>query len=156
MIKVGIVDTTFARVDMGSIVEKTIKELLPEARIHRYTVPGIKDIPVAAKKLIEEFGCDGVITLGWVGKTLTDKLSYVALSVGLQLVQLMTNKHVIDVTVHEDEADDEVKLYEIAVNRAKEHAENLVKLLRGGGEALRPYAGKGLRQGLPDVGPIRT
>jgi riboflavin synthase len=156
MIKVGIVDTTFARVDMGSIVEKTIKELLPEAKIHRYTVPGIKDIPVAAKKLIEEFGCDGVITLGWVGKTLTDKLSYVALSVGLQLVQLMTNKHVIDVTVHEDEADDEVKLYEIAVNRAKEHTENLVKLLRGGGEALRPYAGKGLRQGLPDVGPIRT
>jgi riboflavin synthase len=155
MIKVGIVDTTFARVDMGSIVEKTIKELLPEARIYRYTVPGIKDIPVATKKLIEEFGCDGVITLGWVGKTLTDKLSYVALSVGLQLVQLMTNKHVIDVTVHEDEADDEVKLYEIAVNRAKEHAENLVKLLRGG-DALRPYAGKGLRQGLPDVGPIRS
>ncbi len=156
MIKVGIVDTTFARVDMGSIAEKTIKELLPEARVYRYTVPGIKDIPVATKKLIEEFGCDGVITLGWVGKTLTDKLSYVALSVGLQLVQLMTNKHVIDVTVHEDEADDEVKLYEIAVNRVKEHAENLVKLLRGGGDALRPYAGKGLRQGLPDVGPIRS
>ncbi|MEM0361658.1 MAG: riboflavin synthase [Sulfolobales archaeon] len=155
MIKVGVVDTTFARVDMGSIAEKTIKESLPNARVLRYTVPGIKDIPVAAKKLIEESGCDGVITLGWVGKTLTDKLSYVAMSVGLQLVQLMSNKHVIDVTVHEDEADDESKLYEIAVDRVRKHAVNLVKLLVGGGEALRPYAGKGLRQGMPDVGSIK-
>lgn len=154
MIKVGVVDTTFARVDMGSIAEKAIKDSLPNAKVFRYTVPGIKDIPVAAKKLIEESGCDGVITLGWVGKTLTDKLSYVAMSVGLQLVQLMSNKHVIDVTVHEDEADDESKLYEIAVDRVRKHAVNLVKLLVGGGEALRPYAGKGLRQGTPDVGSI--
>lgn len=154
MIKVGIVDTTFARVDMGSIAEKVIKDSLPNVKVFRYTVPGIKDIPIAAKKLMEESECDGVITLGWVGKTLTDKLSYVSMSIGLQMVQLMCGKHIIDVTVHEDESDDESTLHEIAVDRVKKHAANLVKLLIGGGEALRPYAGKGLRQGKPDVGPI--
>ena len=155
MVKIGIVDTTFARVDMGSIAEEVIRSNLPKAIVYRYTVPGIKDIPVAAKKLIEEKGCDGVITLGWVGKSLTDKLSYVAMSVGLQLVQLMTNKHVIDVTVHEDEAESEDKLYEIAVDRVKKHSLNLIKLITEGGEGLRRYAGKGLRQGIPDVGPIK-
>ncbi len=154
MINVGIVDTTFARVDMGSIAEKVLRESLPNAKIFRYTVPGIKDIPVAAKKLIEELRCDGVITLGWVGKTLTDKLSYVSMSVGLQLVQLMSGKHVMDVTVHEDEVEDESKLYDIAVDRVRKHTLNLVKLLVGGGEALKPYAGRGLRQGMPDVGPL--
>ena len=155
MIKIGIVDTTFARVDMGKVAEGVIKQELPSAKVIRYTVPGIKDIPVAAKKLIEEFRCDGVITLGWVGKTLTDKLSYVVASMSLQLVQLMTNKHIIDVTVHEDEADNEVELLRIALDRASKHARNLVILLTKGGEGLRRFAGKGLRQGYPDVGPIK-
>jgi len=153
--RVGIVDTTFARVDMGAIVESIIREELPNAKVIRYTVPGLKDIPVAAKKLIVEYGCDGVITLGWVGKTLTDKLSYVVASIALQLVQLETLKHVIDVTVHEDEAEDEEKLRKIAVDRASKHARNLVVLLTKGGEGLRKYAGMGLRQGYPDVGPIQ-
>ncbi|MCD6278822.1 MAG: riboflavin synthase [Desulfurococcales archaeon] len=155
MIKVGIVDTTFARVDMGSIAESIIKEELPNAKIIRYTVPGIKDVPVAAKKLLVEHGCEAVITLGWVGKTLTDKLSYVVASMALQLVQLETLKHVIDVTVHEDEADESESLRKIAIDRAKKHARNLVLLLIKGGEGLRKYAGMGLRQGYPDVGPIR-
>ena len=155
MIKIGVVDTTFARVDMGSIAESVIKDELPNAKIIRYTVPGIKDIPVAAKKLLVEHGCEGVITLGWVGKTLTDKLSYVVASMALQLVQLETLKHVIDVTVHEDEAEDEEKLKEIAIDRASKHARNLVVLVTRGGEGLRRYAGMGLRQGYPNVGPIR-
>ncbi len=155
MIKVGIVDTTFARVDMGSIAESVIKEELPSAKVIRYTVPGIKDIPIAAKKLLVEYGCDGVITLGWVGKTSTDKLSYVVASMALQLVQLETLKHVIDVTVHEDEAEEEEDLKRIAIDRAAKHARNLVVLLTKGGEGLRRYAGMGLRQGYPDVGPIQ-
>ncbi|OYT51400.1 MAG: riboflavin synthase [Desulfurococcales archaeon ex4484_204] len=154
MRKVGIVDTTFARVDMGSIAERVIREELPSARVLRYTVPGIKDIPVAAKKLIEEEGCDGVITLGWVGGSLVDKLSYVVYSMSLQLVQLLSNKHVIDVTVHEDEAGSADELKRIAVDRASKHARNLVVLITKGGEGLMRHAGKGLRQGVPDVGPI--
>jgi len=155
MRRIGVVDTTFARVDMASHVIDVIKSSIPDAKIIRYTVPGIKDIPVAAKKLLEEEGCDIVITLGWVGKTFTDKLSYLALSIGLINVQLMTNKHIIDVTVHEDEAEDEKELYRIAVERSRKHAENLVALLTRGGEALTKKAGRGIRQGYPDAGPIR-
>jgi len=155
MRRIGVVDTTFARVDMASHVIDVIKSSIPDAKIIRYTVPGIKDIPVAAKKLLEEEGCDIVITLGWVGKTFTDKLSYLALSIGLINVQLMTNKHIIDVTVHEDEAEDEKELYRIAVERSRKHAENLVALLTRGGEALTKKAGRGIKQGYPDAGPIR-
>ena len=57
MKRVGIADTTFARYDMA---KAAIEELRKHAsvKIERYTVPGVKDLPVAAKKLIEERGCD--------------------------------------------------------------------------------------------------
>jgi riboflavin synthase len=151
--KYGVADTTFSRVDMGAIAIKVIKREDPDAEIIRYTVPGIKDLPVAARRLIDS-GCDGVITLGWVGKTMLDKYSYLAASIGLIIVQVLTSKHVIDVTVHEDEADDEEKLKEIAIDRASKHARNLVLLVKEGKNALSPYAGKGLRQGYKDAGSI--
>ncbi|MFP3162828.1 MAG: riboflavin synthase [Acidianus hospitalis] len=151
--KYGVADTTFSRVDMGAIAIKVIKREDPDAEIIRYTVPGIKDLPVAARRLIDS-GCDGVITLGWVGKTMLDKYSYLAASIGLIIVQVLTSKHVIDVTVHEDEADDEEKLKEIAIDRASKHARNLVLLVKEGKNALTPYAGKGLRQGYKDAGSI--
>jgi len=150
---IGVVDTTFARVDMARPAIEVIMENIPRAKIIRYTVPGIKDIPVAAKKVLEK--ADIAMTLGWVGASLIDKYSYLAMSVGLMLVQILTGKHIIDVTVHEDEAESEEELYRVAINRAKEHALNLVTLLLKGGEGLTPYAGRGLRQGVPDVGPIR-
>lgn len=155
MYKIGIVDTTFARVDMASHAIKIFKEYLPNSKIIRYTVPGIKDIPVAAKKLLEEYGCDIVITFGWVGASSIDKYSYLASSIGIILAQLMTNKHIIDVTVHEDEADDPEKLYQIAIDRAKKHALNVIALLKGK-DTLTRKAGMGLRQGFPDVGPLKT
>jgi len=151
--KYGVVDTTFSRVDMASVAMDAILKEDPDAQVVRYTVPGIKDIPVAAKKLIDQ-GCDSVITLGWVGKTALDKYSYLALSIGLITLQLMTSKHILDVTVHEDEAEDEQKLREIAVDRARKHAVNMVLLLKEGGGALTKHAGKGLRQGYKNAGPI--
>ncbi|AWR97180.1 riboflavin synthase [Acidianus sulfidivorans JP7] len=153
MRKYGVADTTFSRVDMGSIAIKTIKKEDNESEIIRYTVPGIKDLPVAAKRLIEE-GCNGVITLGWVGKTMLDKYSYLAASIGLITVQILTSTHVIDVTVHEDEAEDEEKLKEIAIDRTMKHAKNLVLLVRDGQNSLTPYSGKGLRQGYKNAGSI--
>jgi riboflavin synthase len=150
---IGIVDTTFARVDMAKPAIEVITENIPKAKIIRYTVPGIKDIPVATKRVLEK--ADIAMTLGWVGASPIDKYSYLAMSIGLILVQILTGKHVIDVTVHEDEAESEEELYEIAINRAREHALNLVTLLLKGGEGLTPYAGRGLRQGIPDVGPIK-
>jgi len=150
---IGIVDTTFARVDMAKPAIEVITENIPKAKIIRYTVPGIKDIPFATKRVLEK--ADMAMTLGWVGASPIDKYSYLAMSIGLILVQILTGKHVIDVTVHEDEAESEEELYEIAIDRAREHALNLVTLLLKGGEGLTPYAGRGLRQGIPDVGPIK-
>jgi riboflavin synthase len=150
---IGVIDTSFARVDMAKEAIEIITQHLPRARIIRYTVPGIKDIPIACKKVLEE--ADIAISLGWVGRSLIDKYSYLAASIGLTFVQILTGKHVIDVTVHEEEADSEKELYRIAVNRAQKHALNLVILLTMGREGLTPYAGTGLRQGHPDAGPIK-
>ncbi len=155
MTRIGVVDTTFARVDMARHVLRILREEYPEAEVIRYTVPGIKDIPVAARRLLIDEKCDAVITLGWVGSGMVDKYSYLAMSIGLIMVQVLTGKHVIDVTVHEDETNDPNELYEIAIDRAVKHTYNLVKLLKYGGEALTKYAGKGLRQGGPDAGPLK-
>jgi len=152
--RICIVDTTFARVDMAAIAIDTLKNYMPDAEIIRRTVPGLKDIPVEIARLIEAYGCEGAMALGWVGPTLTDKITYAVYSLAIQLVQLKYRIHVIDVTVHEDEASDERELYEIAVDRARKHAINLYYLLREP-ETLTRYAGMGLRQGRPDVGPIR-
>jgi len=151
---VGVVDTTFARVDMGSVAVRVLERMLPGYKIVRHTVPGIKDLPGAAKRLFN-MGCEGVITLGWVGGREADKLSYLAASIGLIMVEVLEGKILIDVTVHEDEAPGDAEtLRRIAVERAEEHAKNLAILLRHGPEALTRYAGKGLRQGYEDAGPL--
>jgi riboflavin synthase len=150
--KIGIADTTFSRINMGKIAIDELRKI-SSIPYERYTVPGIKDLPIAAKKLLEEKGCDIVITLGWVGGTQKDMLSYIVLSMGLVMVQLMTNKHVIDVTIHEDEAEDEKTLMMVAENRVREHVRNAVDLLVNP-KRLQKLAGTGQRQGYPDVGPI--
>ncbi|MEM0129990.1 MAG: riboflavin synthase [Thermoplasmatales archaeon] len=152
MAKYGIVDTTFSRVNMGKIAYETIRKEDPDGNILRYTVPGIKDLPVGAVKLFEE-GCDGVITLGWVGKTVLDKYSYLAASIGLINAQLLVKKHIMDVTVHEDEVE-ESQLSELARDRTIKHSRNLVLLVTGGGSSLRGSAGRGLRQGYNNAGPV--
>jgi riboflavin synthase len=152
LVRYGVVDTTFSRVDMAKFAIASIRKEDPDAEIMRYTVPGIKDLPAGAVKLFDD-GCEGVITLGWVGRTKLDKYSYLATSIGLIQAQVLNHKHVIDVTVHEDEVEDE-HLFELAKDRASKHAVNLVKLLKDGGNALRENAGKGLRQGYNNVGSI--
>lgn len=152
-IKIGIVDTTFARVNMAKFSLNELQKLLPSAEIERSTVPGIKDIPGATKRIINR-GCDGVITFGWVGKERVDKYSYLATSTALIWLELMNDAIIVDVTVHEDEAEDEKKLYEIAEDRSRKHTRNLVSLLTNPSE-LTERAGTGKRQGYPDEGPIK-
>jgi len=152
--RICIVDTSFARVDMASAAIDMLLSLMPSARIVRRTVPGIKDIPVAIKTLMEREGCDAGMVFGWVGPTLNDKISYAVYSLALQQVQLMLGRHILDVTVHEDEAPgDEDRLRRIALERARGHAENLYLLLYRPDELAR-RAGMGKRQGYPDAGPI--
>ena len=103
--KIGVADTTFARVNMGAIAFDELKKHASVA-IERSTVPGIKDLPVACKKLIEERRCDIVIALGMPGGKEKDRLCAHEASQGLITCQLMTNTHIIEVFVHEDEAKD--------------------------------------------------
>ncbi|MDI6720059.1 MAG: riboflavin synthase [Methanomicrobiales archaeon] len=151
--KIGVADTTFARVNMGRIA---IDELKRHASlsIERYTVPGIKDLPVACKILLEERGCDLAMALGMPGPAEKDRMCAHEASQGLIRAQLMTNKHIIEVFVHEDEARDERELAWLAEQRTREHAVNAVKLLLYPRD-LEKEAGTGQRQGFPDVGPAR-
>jgi riboflavin synthase len=150
--KIGIADTNFARIDMAELAINIIKANSNE-EIVRYTVPGIKDLPVACKKLLEEDKCDIAMALGMVGKQPIDKQCSHEASLGLQQAQLLTNKHIIEVFVHSDESEDEKDLYELAKNRTEKHALNTLELLKGK-EALQKNAGRGKRQGREDEGPI--
>ncbi len=155
MKRIGIVDTTFARVDMGSFAEDELRRMGTGFKIIRRTVPGVKDLPVAAKKLIEEENCDIVIALGMPGGKPIDKQCAHEASQGLIQAQLMTNTHIIEVFVHEDEAKDEKELAWLAERRAREHAQNAYYLLFNP-DKLRKMAGTGQRQGFEDVGPVNA
>ena len=122
MKKIGIVDTTFARYDMGKSAIDELKSNDTGFKICRYTVPGIKDLPVACKKLIEEEACDIVMALGMPGSKPIDKQCAHEASMGLMQTQLICNKHIIEVFVHEDETDDEKELAWLADRRSREHA----------------------------------
>ena len=154
MKRVGIVDTTFARLDMGSIAIDEIKNTRDQIKIVRITVPGIKDLPVASKKVIDQNDCDIVMALGMPGGQPIDKQCAHEASTGLIQVQLLTDRHIIEVFVHEDEAKDESELAWLTERRVREHAQNVLKLLFHP-EWFIKHAGTGLRQGFDDVGSIK-
>jgi len=154
MKRIGIADTTFARYDMASAAINELQSNHTGFKIIRYTVPGIKDLPVACKKLFEEQNCDIVMALGMPGSKPIDKTCAHEASLGLIQTQLMCNKHVIEVFVHEDEAKDEKELAWLAEQRTREHALNVLDLLFNPDKLVK-NAGKGLRQGFEDIGAIR-
>ena len=94
------------------------------------------------------------MALGMAGPKLIDKQCSHEASLGIQAAQLMANKHIMEVFVHMDEADNDGELYAIAKNRTEKHALNAIELLKGR-EALAKYAGMGKRQGKEDQGPIK-
>ncbi|MBS3128591.1 riboflavin synthase [Candidatus Woesearchaeota archaeon] len=152
--KIGIADTTFARIDLASFVLSTLKKEVPSAKIERYTVPGFKDLPVACKKLIEEEHCAIVLALSMAGSAKIDEQCAAEASNGLQQVQLMTNTHILNVMVYTNEEKDEKKLYALAKDRVIKHTLNALALLQGK-TTLTPFAGTGKRQGSNDAGTIR-
>jgi len=151
---IGIADTTFARFDMAAAAVNELERTGTGFRVERYTVPGVKDLPVACKILIEEKGCDIVMALGMPGPAEKDKMCAHEASTGLIRAQLMTNKHIIEVFVHIDEAKDDRELAFLADNRTREHAVNVYDLLFRP-DNLRRKAGTGQRQGFADAGPLR-
>jgi len=153
MKKIGIADTTFARYDMASAAIKELQSQSTGFKIIRYTVPGIKDLPVACKKLFEEQSCDIVMALGMPGSEPIDKQCAHEASTGLIHAQLLCNKHIIEVFVYEDEAETSRDLAWLADRRTREHARNVIDLLFHP-ENLTKHAGQGLRQGFEDAGPV--
>jgi riboflavin synthase len=151
---IGVVDTTFARFDMGGAAVSELGSAGTGFRIVRRTVPGMKDLPVAAKKLIVEEGCNIVIALGMPGGKDIDKQCAHEASTGLIRAQLDTNTHIIEVFVHEDEAGNEKELAALAEKRSREHALNAYWMLFRPRE-LERRAGTGQRQGYADAGKLR-
>jgi len=151
--RIGICSTTFARFDMASAAVQRIKEQVSGVKFIERYVPGVKDLPVTAKKLIEEDECDIVMAFGMPGGEKIDKLCAHEASTGLIQAQLMTNTHILEVFVHEDEGKDEKDLKQLAYNRATQHADNLVKMLFKP-EAMKREAGTGIREGRENKGPL--
>jgi len=154
MKKIGIADTTFARYDMGKSAIDELKSSNTGFKIVRYTVPGIKDLPVACKKLFEEQNCDIIMALGMPGPKPIDKQCAHEASNALIQTQLLCNKHILEVFVFEDEAKDDKELAWLADRRAREHALNALDLIFKP-ENLVKKAGKGLREGFEDAGPLK-
>ncbi len=151
--KIGFSETTFARFDMASAALDQIKGQVANITFVRRIVPGIKDLPVASKKLIEEEGCELVMAFGMPGPEDIDKICAHEASTGLIHAQLMTNTHIIEVFVHEDEGLDKKDLKVLAENRAREHADNVVKMLFKP-EKFRREVGMGMREGRENKGPL--
>jgi riboflavin synthase len=152
MAKIGIADTTFARINLAKFAVETINKN-SDHLIERYTVPGFKDLPVACKILVERYKCDIVIALGMAGTKEIDKQCSHEASMSLQSAQLLVGKHILEVFIHPDEAKSETDLLNIAKDRSAKHAMNALALLEGK-EALSKNAGMGKRQGKSDEGPL--
>ena len=158
MKKLGVADTTFAQIDMFRSVEKAFADAQKEdpsleIEVVRYTVPGIKDLPVACKSLLTNNKCDIAIALGMPGSMPIDKQCSHEASLGIQQAMLLTNKHILEVFVHADEEQDAKKLLVLAHDRSYKHAWNALALLKGR-TTLTPFAGKGLRQGKSHIGSL--
>jgi riboflavin synthase len=154
MKRIGIADTTFARYDMAKTAIDEISNNATGFKILRYTVPGMKDLPVACKKLFDEQACDIVLALAMPGAQPIDKQCAHEASLGLIQAQLLCNKHIIEVFVHMDEASTEKELVLLTNKRVREHALNVIDLLFKP-DSLTKNAGKGLRQGFEDAGSLK-
>ena len=153
---IGVVDTMFARYDMGGEALDELSECPgygTQFTTLRRTVPGFKDLAVAAKKMIEEDGCRIVVALGMPGKEQVDKVCAHEASTGIMTAQLMTNTPILEVFVHENEEDDPEKLAAVCVDRARKHALNAYWMLYEPDQLTR-RAGQGVRQGYDNAGPL--
>lgn len=149
---IGVVDTTFARINMGAIAIDELKQKASTVRVVRRTVPGIKDLAVECKRLLHR-ECDIAVALGMVGGAPIDTQCAHEASLGIQQAQLLTSKHILEIFVHENEAWSEKGLQRIAENRIRKHVQNAVALAAHP-EQLVAMAGKGIRQGKEDEGAL--
>jgi len=156
-VKVGVVDTMFARYDMGQAACDELATLPgygTKFKVIAQTVPGFKDLAVAAKNLIERDGCSIVVALGMPGSAPIDKQCAHEAAQGIMMAQLLTSTPILEVFVHEDEADDPKVLASVFENRSRDHARNAYWMLFEP-DQLRRRAGQGIRQGFGHAGPLQ-
>ena len=156
MDRIGVVDTMFARYDMGGEAVDQLKQCPgfgSTFEVVRRTVPGFKDLAVECKRIIEGEGCLIVVALGMPGKAAIDQVCAHEASQGIMQAQLMTSTHILEVFVHELEEDEPAKLAAVCIDRARKHALNAYWMLYEP-EQLARRAGQGVRQGYGDAGPI--
>jgi riboflavin synthase len=152
--RIGLVDTTFARVDMARAARRALEAAGTGFRVVPRTVPGIKDLPVAARRLFVEDRADLVLAVGMPGRAEYDRTCAHEASLGLLFAAVLEAKPVVECFVFEGEAATDRELETLARRRAEEHALNAYNLLFRP-QALSRRAGGGLRQGFADVGPVR-
>lgn len=153
---IGVVDTMFARFDLGGYALAELKDCPGYGErfdvVYR-TVPGFKDLAVECKRLVQHDGCRIVVALGMPGRAAIDQVCAHEASQGIMMAQLLTSTHILEVFVHEDEAQDTALLLPVAEDRARKHARNAYWMLYEP-EQLRRRAGQGIRQGYADAGPV--
>lgn len=158
--RVVVLDTTFARVDMGRIVAERLAQSAERVAVERFTVPGFKDLAAAARRAIDG-GAAIVIACAMPGPEPIDATCASESSLGLQTVQALTGTSVLEVFVHMTEAltpDGEVeeeRLLEIVHRRCQGHADNALWMLLDPDTMIR-RAGTGRRQGAEDEGILAT
>ena len=154
MKRIGVADTTFARVDMAGYATRTMNRSGSGFMIVRRTVPGIKDLPVACRQLFAHEKADLCLALGMPGKAEYDKVCAHEASLGLMFTGVLEAKPIVECFVFEGEADGPKELETLARRRAEEHALNALDLLFHP-DRLKRRAGEGLRQGFADAGAVR-
>lgn len=157
-VRIGVVDTMFARFDMGAAARDELAQCPGFGEtftVVSRTVPGFKDLAVAAKRLIETKKCRIVLALGMPGSAPIDKQCAHEASLGIMWAQLMTSTPILEVFVHEDESDDPAVLAKVFDDRCRKHARNAYWMLFAPDELAR-RAGQGVRQGFGDAGPLAT
>lgn len=156
MKRIGVVDTMFARVDMGGIALAALAEKPgqgTEFDVLRRTVPGFKDLAVAARFMIQREGCDIVVACGMPGGAELDRLCAHEASLGIMMAQVAAMTPILEVFVHESEARDGAQLLALCQERCAKHALNAYDMIFDP-QSLVARAGQGVRQGAPDAGPL--
>jgi riboflavin synthase len=155
-VRIGVVDTMFARYNMGAAARAelaTCPGYNDTFVVISKTVPGFKDLAVAAKNLIEKDGCSIVVALGMPGSAPIDKQCAHEAALGIMQAQLLTSTPILEVFVHEDEAKDAKVLAQLFENRSRQHARNAYWMMFDP-DQLSQRAGQGIRQGFADAGPL--
>ena len=157
-VRIGVVDTMFARYNMGkAAVDElgTCPGYGEKFIVLTKTVPGFKDLAVAAKNLIEKDHCSIVVALGMPGSAPIDKQCAHEAAQGIMQAQLLTSTPILEVFVHEDESDDPAVLASVFDDRSRKHARNAYWMVFEP-EQLAKRAGQGVRQGFGDAGPLNV